>query len=59
MDESLLGGNVGDWELILGEWEEPGTGGEGKKSSISKQIYMQADDIQSEREPMPCEYFYN
>lgn len=24
-DESLLGGNVGDWELILGEWVEPGT----------------------------------
>lgn len=31
MYESLLGGNVGDEELILGEWVEPGTGGERKK----------------------------
>lgn len=31
MDESLLGGNGGDRELILGEWVDPGTGGERRK----------------------------
>lgn len=31
MDDSLLGGNIGGWELILGEWVEPGTGGERRK----------------------------